>query len=157
VDLRVEKLDLAVGFGASHGVNAAKEDPVERIRALTKGGADFVFDVIGVPKTVSQLMPSVRPGIFGYVEGGTGVLIGVPAADPQIPVRDIFRGAKKFIGTSGGTGHPERDFPLYLHWFERGKMPLDKLVTRRYKLGEVNDACHALEHGEIMGRAIIEF
>jgi S-(hydroxymethyl)glutathione dehydrogenase/alcohol dehydrogenase len=61
------------------------------------------------------------------------------------------------MGTLGGTGRPERDFPLYLKWFQQGKMPLDRLVTRRYDLAHINEACRALASGEILGRAIIEF
>jgi Zn-dependent alcohol dehydrogenase len=157
VDLFDQKLEYARGFGATHVVNSGVEDPVARIRDITSGGADFAFDMIGVPQTIAQLMPSVRAGVNGYDEGGTGVLVGVPPGDPSLRVRDVFIGAKKFVGTLGGTGHPERDFPLYLRWFEQGKMPLDKLVTRRYRLQDVNEACRALEHGEILGRAIIEF
>jgi Zn-dependent alcohol dehydrogenase len=157
VDVADAKLQLAREFGATHVIDSRRTDPVAEIKALTNGGADFVFDMIGVPQTVKALMPSVRRGFLGYVEGGTGVLVGIPVDNPSIPIRDFFDGAKKFISTVGGTGHPERDFPLYMNWFQQGKMPLDKLVTRRYKLEEINDACHALEHGEILGRAIVEF
>jgi Zn-dependent alcohol dehydrogenase len=157
VDVADDKLEYARAFGATHAINSRREDPVPQIRAITSGGADFAFDVIGVPQTIAQLMPSVRAGVGGYEEGGTGVLVGVPPGTPDVPVRDVFIGAKKFMGTLGGTGHPERDFPLYLRWFQQGKLPLDKLVTRRYTLDQVNTACTALEHGEIQGRAIIQF
>jgi Zn-dependent alcohol dehydrogenase len=46
---------------------------------------------------------------------------------------------------------------MFLRWHHEGKFPLDKLVTRRYRLNEVNEACDALRAGEILGRAIIEF
>ncbi|MDE3078121.1 MAG: acetoin dehydrogenase, partial [Chloroflexota bacterium] len=59
--------------------------------------------------------------------------------------------------TVGGSSIPERDFPLYLKWYREGKLPLDILVSRRYKLDQINEACSALEHGQIAGRAIIEF
>lgn len=157
VDVADEKLEYAKQFGASHVVNATMEDPVARIQEITNGGADFAFDVIGVSKTISQLLPSVRAGVMGYDTGGTAVLVGVPQAPDTIPVRDFFGSAKKIMGCSGGTGHPERDFPLYLRWFKQGKMPLDKLVTRRYRLEEINEACEALAKGQILGRAIIVF
>jgi Zn-dependent alcohol dehydrogenase len=38
-----------------------------------------------------------------------------------------------------------------------GKFPLEKLVTDRYPLEKVDEACVALEQGQILGRAIIEF
>ena len=43
------------------------------------------------------------------------------------------------------------------HGDREGRLPLDKLVTRRYTLEQINDACEALAHGEISGRAIVEF
>lgn len=157
IDLADDKLDYARKFGATHTINARNEDAVAKVKEITGGGADFAFDVIGVPASIANILPSVRPGVNGLEEGGTGVLVGVPTQNPSIPVRDVFGGSKKLVATSGGTGHPERDFPLYLRWFKQGKMPLDKLVTRRYRLEEINEACRALEQGEILGRAIIEF
>jgi S-(hydroxymethyl)glutathione dehydrogenase/alcohol dehydrogenase len=102
-------------------------------------------------------MPSVRAGVRGYEEGGTGVLVGVPSAGTTLPAPDVFYGAKRFMGTLGGEGHPERDYALFLQWFQQGKMPLDKLVTRSYKLEQINEACRALGAGEILGRAIVTF
>ncbi|MGH2366320.1 MAG: zinc-binding dehydrogenase [Chloroflexota bacterium] len=156
VDVAQDKLELSKHFGATHTINAAKEDPVAAIKELTHGGADYAFDVIGATKTMEQVIPSVRPGVFGYDEGGTAVLVGQPMTQPVIPVRDLFGGARKFIGCAGGTGHPELDFPMYIRWFQEGKLPLDELVTRRYSLTQVNEACDALEKGEILGRSIIE-
>ena len=51
----------------------------------------------------------------------------------------------------------ERDLPMFVRWFREGRLPLDRLVTRRYTLDQINDACHALAHGEIAGRAIVVF
>jgi Zn-dependent alcohol dehydrogenase len=65
-------------------------------------------------------------------------------------------GQRQFRG-SLGAAYPERDFELYLRWHREGKFPLDKLITRRYTLDQINEACDALRAGEILGRAIIEF
>ncbi|MDE3076008.1 MAG: zinc-binding dehydrogenase, partial [Chloroflexota bacterium] len=158
VDVADDKLEYARHFGASHTVNSAKEDPVAKIKEITAGGADFAFDVIGVPQTMSQIVLSVRAGAMAHSEGGSAVLVGVPhGGTPSIPIGDLSIGAKKFMGCWGGTGNPERDFPMYVRWFKEGKMPLDKLVTRRYRLEDVNEACRALKQGEILGRAILTF
>jgi Zn-dependent alcohol dehydrogenase len=158
VDLTDEKLEFAKRFGATHGINARTEDPVARILEMTDGGADFAFDAIGHPDTVARLLPSVRPAIPGWrPEGGTAVQVGVPRQQTHIPViGDILPGGKVYRGTYGGSARPERDFPMYVRWFKQGKLPLDLLVSRRFKLEEVNEACSALERGEILGRAIIE-
>jgi Zn-dependent alcohol dehydrogenase len=157
VDVANDKLQYARTFGATHTINATDEDPIARINEITNGGADFVFDMVGSARTLSQLLPSVRPGVYGYNEGGTGVIIGIPNGETMVPVRDVFDGAKKLVGCLAGTGHPERDYPLYLEWFSEGKLPLDRLVTERYTMETINEACAALEQGRILGRAIVEF
>jgi Zn-dependent alcohol dehydrogenase len=157
VDLTDEKLAFAKQFGATIGVNAATEDAVARIRELTDGGADFTFDAIGVGMSMEQTLAAARPGVTGLRDGGVAVLVGVPHGDPPVlNMREIF-GGKTFRGAPGGSSRPDRDFGTYVRWFKEGKLPLDLLVTRRYRLDEINDACTALERGEIAGRAIIEF
>jgi Zn-dependent alcohol dehydrogenase len=69
---------------------------------------------------------------------------------------DILRG-KTLRGSIGGSSRPDRDFPMYVRWFKDGRLPLDLLVTRRYKLDQINEAVEALHNGEITGRAILEF
>jgi Zn-dependent alcohol dehydrogenase len=157
VDLFDEKLEYARQFGATHTVNGSQEDAVARIKEITGGGADYAFDMIGVSDTIAQLLPSVRAGELGVDDGGTAVLVGFPGQNPGISARDLFAGAKKFMTTAGGSGRPERDFPLFLNWYKHGKLPLEKLVTRRYPLEKINEACADLQAGKILGRAIIEF
>jgi Zn-dependent alcohol dehydrogenase len=157
IDVSDEKLEYARQFGATHVINAAQEDPVAKVKEITNGGADYAFDMIGMAQTIAQLMPSVRRGAAGFGDGGTGVLVGVQPANPPIPVRDLIGGSRKLMNTQGGSGHAERDFPLYLKWFRQAKMPLEKIVTRRYHLEQINEACQALEQGQILGRAIVQF
>ncbi|HLG12707.1 MAG TPA: zinc-binding dehydrogenase [Dehalococcoidia bacterium] len=157
VDLSDEKLEFAKQFGATIGINARTEDPIARIKEITGGGADFAFDAIGAKVTMEQILQCVRDGIFGYSEGGTAMLVGVPQTTAELQMGQIFRGAKIYRGTVGGTGRPDRDFPLYVRWYKEGKLPLDKLVSRRYKLEEINQAVADLEQGKIAGRAILTF
>jgi Zn-dependent alcohol dehydrogenase len=157
VDLTDDKIAFAEKFGASVGINASQEDPVQRILEITNGGADFVFDAIGLGKTTEQMLAATRPGVNGLRDGGTAVLVGVPHGNPPtINPRDMFVG-KIFRGAPGGSCRPDRDLPMFVRWFKEGRLPLDHLVTRRYTLDQINDACDALAHGEIEGRAIVEF
>ena len=70
VDKVPYKLELAEQFGATHLVNADKEDPVQRIKEITGGGADYAFEVVGFPALVRQAFESVRTN-------GTALMIGV--------------------------------------------------------------------------------
>jgi len=160
VDLDDTKLEFAKEFGATHVINASKHDPVETIIEMTNGGADFAFDAIGVQVTSQQILPITRSGGPGADNhGGMSVLIGVPANDTQQLILDptlILYHQRQYRGSLGAT-YPERDFPVFLKLYEEGKFPLDKLVTKRYTLDQINEAYDDLQQGKILGRAIIEF
>ena len=156
VDLRDEKLEFARQFGATHFVNASVDDPIARIREITDGvGVDFSFDAIGAQQTLEQFVQVVRVGVSGVSDGGTAVLIGVPTAPIQFQMNALWN--RRLTGSYGGASRPERDFPLYVRWFKQGKLPLDKLVTRRYPLEEINAALDDLQQGRIDGRSIIVY
>ena len=169
VDLDDGKLEFARKFGATHVVNAKKQDAVAGIHALTPRegefgtfnmpvtGVDFAFDCIGVRQTMEQIVPAVRGGRLGLHNGGTAVLVGIPQTPVELSAIDIVVSEKKFMGSIGGTCMPDRDFPTFLKWYQQGDLDLDAMVTRRYTLDQINEATAALEKGEIEGRAIIEF
>jgi Zn-dependent alcohol dehydrogenase len=161
VDLTEEKLDFARKFGATLGINARNEDPVARVRELMGGeptsGVDVAFDAIGSGRTMEQILHMARARRAGERDGGMAVLVGVPHGEmPTLPMHMLF-GGKVYRGAPGGCSTPDNDFPLLVRWFQQGKMPLDLMVSRRYRLEQINEACDALAHGEIAGRAIVEF
>jgi Zn-dependent alcohol dehydrogenase len=169
VDLDDAKLEFARRFGATHGVNAGREDPVQAIHALTTlegqytifqtpvSGVDFAFDCIGIKTTMEQIVPACRTGRFGARDGGTAVLVGVPTGNVELNAIDVLLHEKHFIGSIGGSCAPDRDFPRFLEWLENGDLDLGAMVTRRYSLEKINEATQALEQGRISGRAILEF
>ena len=157
VDLNDEKLEFAKEFGATHTINASRTDPVKEIVEITDGGVDFAFDAIGVRATTEQILPATRGGGPGADNhGGMAILIGIPGKELTLDPQLFVLHQRQFRGSLGAT-YPEKDFPMFLRWHKEGKFPLDKLVTRRYKLEQINEACTALESGEILGRSIIEF
>lgn len=161
VDLSDEKLEFAKQFGATHGINAAKEDPIAKIREMMGGGfnagVDVAFDAIGAKISMEQVLQMARGRKPGEREGGTAVLVGVPHGEPPTPPMFMLFGGKVFRGAPGGCSVPDHDFPLMIQWFKDGKLALDKMVTKRYTLEQINEACTALRKGEIAGRAIVEF
>ena len=168
VDLDDGKLEFARRFGATHGINARREDAVAEIHALTQresqftifhtpvSGVDFAFDCIGIKTTMEQIVPACRSGHFGARDGGTAVLVGVPAGAVELNALDVLLNEKHFIGSLGGSCAPDRDFPRFLEWHDNGDLDLDALITARYSLDQINEATAALEAGKISGRAIIE-
>ncbi|MAT84167.1 MAG: alcohol dehydrogenase [Gammaproteobacteria bacterium] len=169
VDLDDEKLEFARRFGATHGINASREDPIAAIHALTArdgeytilqtpvSGVDYAFDCIGIKATMEQIVPACRTGHFGARDGGTAVLVGVPGTTVELNAIDVLLNEKHFIGSIGGSCAPDRDFPRFLEWQDNGDLDLDAMVTRRFTLDQINEATAALEAGRITGRAILEF
>jgi Zn-dependent alcohol dehydrogenase len=157
VDLQDAKLEFAKEFGATHTVNASQSDPVQTIREITAGGVDYALDAVGVRSTVTQTIAATRQGGPRADNlGGMVVLLGIPVADVSLDLSQIILHQRHYCGSLGATD-PDTDFPMFLRWVREGKFPLGKLVTNRYRLDQINEACAALEEGQILGRGIIEY
>ena len=169
IDLDDSKLAMAKHFGATHLINANETDPVAEIHKLTSKpgqitllkqpvtGVDYAFDCIGLRKTMGRLLPACRGGHFGVCKGGAGVVLGIPTTPVELDANDMVIYEKQFMGSVGGSCRPERDFPTFLQWYNKGELDLASLVTARYRLEDINQAIEALAKGQIVGRAIIEF
>jgi Zn-dependent alcohol dehydrogenase len=161
VDLSDDKLEFAKKFGATHGVNARNGDPVEQVRNLMGGGmaagVDHAFDAIGLKVTMEQSLMMARARRPGQREGGQAIVVGVPHGEPATPPMFMLFGGKVYRGAPGGCSIPDRDFPMMIRWFKEGRLPLDQLVTKTYKLEEINEACEDLRAGKIAGRSIVKF
>ena len=149
IDIADDKLEFARSLGATHTVNARTTDPVEAVRALTGGGADHVFDCVASPATLTQLVPMI--GVDGH-----GWLVGAPAPGTTFSFpTDGFLRNKNFHGVTLGNVRPSIDIPHYVDLYVKGRLPLDRLVTRTYALDRINDALGALE--TTVGRGVVVF
>jgi S-(hydroxymethyl)glutathione dehydrogenase/alcohol dehydrogenase len=151
VDVKAAKLEHARGLGASHTIDAAREDPVAAIRRITRLGADYTFVAVGDTRAVSQAIDALAPG-------GTCVLIGVPETGATVPmdVRPLVTGERVIRGSSYGSARTREDLPRLVSLYLAGKLKVDQLITRRYGLDEANEAFRALAAGEL-ARGLIVF
>ncbi len=146
VDIDPRKLEWARQFGATHVINSREADPVEGIRALTEGnGADVVIEAIGRPETYQQ-------AFYARDLAGTVVLVGVPTPDMRIglPLLDVFGRGGALKSSWYGDCLPERDFPVLIDLYLQGRLPLDKFVSERILLDEVEEAFAKMERGEVL-------
>jgi Zn-dependent alcohol dehydrogenase len=157
VDLHDRKLQFAREFGATHGINASNTDAVRAIWEISPGGVDYALDAVGAPATALQILHAVKQGgPRADNQGGMAVLVGIPVSDVSLDLNAILLYQRHYCGSLGAT-EPDTDFPLFLEWIREGKFALEKLVTNRYSLEQIDEARVALEQGQILGRAIIEF
>ncbi|HLG69211.1 MAG TPA: alcohol dehydrogenase catalytic domain-containing protein [Chloroflexota bacterium] len=149
VDLAEDKLELARSMGATHTVNASDRDAVEAVRQISGGGVNHAFEFAGNPKTVAQAVQMLAVGGNAYVVGGSP-----PGSRYDIPA-DGFLADKHLHGLTLGNVRAQLDIPRYIELYLKGKLPLDRLVTRRYPLEQVNEALAALDGSA--GRGVISF
>ena len=151
VDISDDRLRLAEEFGATHTINAAECDPVQAIRDLTDGrGTDYTVEAAGRIDTIEKAFEAVRRG------GGLCVFASHPSHGSRISL-DPFEMicGKQIIGSWGGGSDPDRDIPIYADLYLKGKLPLDKLITNRYGLEEVNQALDDLEQNKVVRPLIV--
>lgn len=150
VDINEGRLEFAAKFGATHTINPTVQDPVQRIMEITGGlGADYTFEVFGSTETIETAYNSAR-------KGGTIVIVGLaPQGEAAgIDAVSLVRQEKTIKGSYYGGTRPHIDMPTMVNLYLSGKIDIDSLVTRRYKLEEINEAFTDLERGEI-GRGVI--
>ena len=151
VDLDDQKLRWAKEFGATHTVNAASTDPVEKIRELTQGnGVDVSIEAVGNPKTYEQ-------AFYARDHAGILVLVGVPNPDMKIelPLIDIFGRGGSLKSSWYGDCLPTRDFPMLIDLYLQGRLDLDKFVSETISIDAVETAFHKMEHGEVLRSVVI--
>jgi S-(hydroxymethyl)mycothiol dehydrogenase len=146
VDLDASKLALARQFGATHTVDASRENPVEAIRGLTDGnGADVCIEAVGNPTVMEQ-------AFYARDLAGTLVQVGVPTPDMQIelPMIDFFGRGGRLKPSWYGDCLPERDFPVLVDLYLQGRLDLDRFVSETISLDGVEEAFGRMERGEVL-------
>jgi S-(hydroxymethyl)glutathione dehydrogenase/alcohol dehydrogenase len=150
VDLSEEKLVAAKAFGATHTLRPS-DGLAEEIHRLTGGGAAYAFEAIGRVKTIESL-PSL------IAAGGKAVIVGLPPEDSPVSIDALAlaEGGKSLIGSNYGSTVPGRDFPRLAQLYLAGRLPVDRLISHRITLDEVNEAFEAMRRGE-RARSVIVF
>jgi S-(hydroxymethyl)glutathione dehydrogenase/alcohol dehydrogenase len=150
VDAQSWKFDLAEKLGATHCIDAKAGDPVAAVHALTGGGADFVFECIG-------LVPTVQQAIAMTCRGGTTVLVGVVPIQQLVPISaaDVTLQEKKITGSYMGSNRFRFDMPKYVDFYLDGRLRLDEMISSRIRLDEVNEGFDRMRNGEAARQVIV--
>lgn len=138
VDIFPEKLDVAIDFGADHGINSRDEDPVEKIKELTDGkGVERTVEFAGHPVTQEQCILATSK-LGSSVWGGIshqGLPLGKKAVD------DILRKELMITGSWNSSFAPlTSDWEKSLVYMGNGKIKAGEVITHRLPLEEVLDA-----------------
>lgn len=145
VDLNPVRLELATDFGATETLLADRADlglleAAQEIKRRNGGrGADYAFECTAVPALGAAPLAMVR---------SAGTAIGVSGIEQVVPLNmELFEWDKLYINPLYGACRPQRDFPLLLDLYRGGRLPLDRMVTRRYPLDALDQAFHDMHAG----------
>jgi S-(hydroxymethyl)mycothiol dehydrogenase len=151
VDVDERKLKQATELGATHTVNGTQTDVVAAIQGLTGGfGADVVIDAVGLPQTWKQ-------AFYARDLAGTLVLVGVPTPEMivELPLLDVFGRGGRLKSSWYGDCLPERDFPMLIDLYLQGRLPLQKFVSERIGLGDVETAFESMKRGGVFRSVVM--
>lgn len=151
IDVNPEKLALAKDFGASVTIDARNDDVLPRIREIIEGaGLDYAVEATGQTSMIEQAFDAVRRG------GGLCVFASHPAHGSRISI-DPFEliCGKRIQGSWGGDCRPDEDIPRFAELYRNGRLPLERLITKRYRLEDINEALDDLEAKRV-GRPLLE-
>lgn len=150
VDVNTEKLELARGLGATAAFDAGDPDALARLREHTRGGVDFAFEMAG----------SVRAMDFAYRatrRGGTTVTAGLSHPSHEWAVQHVSLVAEERTvrGSYIGSAVPLRDIPRYMTLYRQGRLPVDRLMSDRLPLDEVNAGFDRLAAGGAIRQILV--
>jgi len=150
VDVNEFKLAKAQELGATHIVDGSSRDPVDGVKKLTGGGADFTFEAIGLKKVAEQAYYAARPG-------GTATIVGMIPVGEKIEIEGrTFLSERRLQGCNMGSNRFRVDMPRYLDFYLQGRLKLDEMITRRGRLEDINEAFRAMKAGEV-ARTVLMF
>ncbi|HEY0928958.1 MAG TPA: zinc-dependent alcohol dehydrogenase family protein [Gemmatimonas sp.] len=149
-DVSAHKLQQALALGAHAAVNSGDADAVEQVRALTRGGADVGLECAGVVAALDFTWRATR-------RGGRTVTVGLPHPSQMLSISPVQLVAEErtLQGSYLGSCVPARDIPAYVALYQSGRLPVDKLLTHRLALDEINEGFERLARGEAIRQVIL--
>ena len=150
IDLNDAKLELARELGATACVNAGAPDAAEQVRALTRGGVDYAFEMAGAIPALELAWRITR-------RGGSTVSAGLPHPDKRfaLPPVQLVAEERTLRGSYIGSAVPARDIPRYIDLYRRGKLPVDRLMGERLALDDINRGFDRLASGHALRDVVV--
>lgn len=143
IDVNPKKLEAALMMGATHTIDATKEDPVEAIQKI--GSLDFAIEASGSPIAMIQALRAIRP------QGGAAVIVGNARHGQHLSFdpKELNQG-KRILGTWGGDNNPDIHYPRYCNLIRYGQLNATPLIGKSYSLSQIELALNDLEQGQVL-------
>ncbi len=150
VDILPEKLAFARELGASMAFDAREPRVAEAIRDATRGGVDFAFELAGSAVALELAWAITR-------RGGTTITAGLPhpSARLPVPIVQLVAEERALKGSYIGTAVPARDVPRLIDLYRKGRLPVDRLMSGRLALDEINEGFDRLARGAAIRQIVM--
>jgi S-(hydroxymethyl)glutathione dehydrogenase/alcohol dehydrogenase len=144
VDPVTEKFEALREIGATHCVDPTADGAAEEIRDLSGGGVDFAFLTTSAAPAFGLATSVLGPRgtcvlIAGYPDGATVTF------DPGW----LLNAERRIVGSKYGSSNPPVDVPALVDLYAAGRLPLERLVSGRWPISEVDAAYDALRGGQV--------
>ena len=150
IDKLDSKLEFARSLGATHTFRADDPDLVARVKDATGGGVEVAVEAASAVAALDTAYKITR-------RGGTTVTVSLPppSATLNVPAVNLVVEERTLKGSFLGSSVPARDIPHFIALYFAGRLPIDKLVTHRIKLDEINLGFDRLANGEAIRQVIL--
>jgi alcohol dehydrogenase len=144
IDSNIDKVGLALSLGADSALTPAQAAEQHFL-------AEVVVECAGVARAFETAVGITAPG-------GRTVSVGLPSPDAEVRISPLalVAEAREIVGSYLGSAVPSRDIPFYESLWRSGRLPVEKLITSRLALQDVNLGLDTLASGEAV-RQVIEF
>ncbi len=145
VDTNPEKLGLARQWGATETYLATDADCVAQIRDATDGGVDTVIETAGSVKALDLAYAITA-------RGGSVFTVGLPDSKAAFSFNpsQMVSDEKSIRGSYMGSCVAERDIPMMLALYKRGKLPVQRLRSGFVSLEGINEGFDRLAEGSVL-------
>jgi len=140
----------AVLTGVGAVINTARVSAGASVAVVGLGGVEFAFEMAGSVRAMDLAYRITR-------RGGTTVTAGLPPPNHTfaLPQVNLVAEERTVKGSYIGTCVPNRDLPRYIELYRRGKLPVDRLMSGRLKLDEINVGFDRLQEGKAVRQVIV--
>jgi S-(hydroxymethyl)glutathione dehydrogenase / alcohol dehydrogenase len=153
VDINPARCAIAEHFGMTDFVDVNEVgvgNVVEKVVALTGGGADYSFDATGNTDVMRQALECCHRG------WGQSIIIGVAEAGKEISTRPFqLVTGRTWKGTAFGGARGRTDTPKIVDWYMDKKIEIDPLITHTMPLEDINKAFDLMHAGESIRSVVV--
>lgn len=149
-DINPKKRAIAKQFGAHHIIDSSEKEALEVLKDLTNGGVDVALEFAGA-------IPALDFAFHATKRGGTTVTAALPNPNAKLELSPVtLVGQEKSLkGSYLGSCVPSRDIPAYIELYKSGRLPVEKLISHRIKLEEINNGFERLAKGNALRQVIL--